>query len=88
MTWDEAVQAMKQGAHVHRASEQKCELVGYHNGLPIYDGGTEALMLAAAWTADGKPVFVFQGVESKAMTCPGTDETKAVDWQISWSAKR
>lgn len=41
MNWTEAVAAMKRGKHVHRAGEQKRELIGHSNGVPIYDCGTE-----------------------------------------------
>lgn len=83
MNWTEAVEAMKKGHHVHRTSEQKRELVGRSDGVPIYDCGTEATRLAAGWTDDGRPVMVFQGVGSKAMFAPEADAMEATDWEIA-----
>lgn len=83
MNWTEAVEAMKAGHHVHRASEQKRELIGDNGGIPIYDCGTEAMRLAAAWTDQGTPVLVFQGAGSKALFIPEADDMAATDWTIS-----
>ncbi len=81
MKWTEAVEAMKRGHHVHRASQQQRKLLGHSDGVPIYECGTEPTRLAAAWTDDGRPVMVFQGVGSKALFAPETDDTEATDWE-------
>lgn len=82
MNWAEAVQAMKRGHHVHRASKQQRKLIGHSDGVPIYECGTEAMRLAAAWTSDGIPVLVFQGAGSKVMFVPEQDDMAANDWEI------
>jgi hypothetical protein len=83
MNWTEAVAAMKAGHHVHRASQQQRKLIGHSDGVPMYDCGTEATRLAAAWTEEGKPVMVFQGASSKAMFAPEDDDMAATDWEIA-----
>ncbi len=82
MNFSEAVSAMKSGSHVHRASQQKRELLSENDGVPIYECGTEPMRLAAAWTDDGRPVMVFQGVGSKALFAPEQDDMEANDWEI------
>jgi len=83
MNWVEAVAAMKNGRHVHRASQQQRKLIGHSEGVPIYECGTEPTRLAAAWTDDGKPVMVFQGAGSKAMFAPEDEDMAATDWEIA-----
>jgi hypothetical protein len=81
MNWWQAVTAMKQGRHVARSSEIR--RVRIHTGDPdtvIYDCGTESSFLAAAWSVDNKPVFVFMGAESKCMFCPSEEQMAATDW--------
>ena len=83
MTWEEAIDAMRQGAHVRRSSESTRTLMGHSGGVPIYDCGTEACFLAYAWTDDGRPVRVFCGSGSKAMFVPDSDQRLATDWITS-----
>lgn len=83
MKWTEAVAAMKAGHHVHRVSQQQRKLIGHSDGVPIYECGTEAMRLAAAWTDEGKLVMVFQGAGSKAMFVPEEEDMEANDWEIS-----
>ena len=83
MNWSQAIAAMKRGAHVHRASEQKRERIGDSGGIPVYDCGTEDMRLAAAWSVEGAPVMVFQGVGSKALFVPEAEDMEATDWEIA-----
>lgn len=83
MNWSEAVEAMKKGHHVHRKSEQKRELIGNSDGIPIYECGMEASRLVAAWTVDGQSVLVFQGAGSKCMWIPDEEHMSATDWEIA-----
>ena len=85
MNWQQAVEAMRSGHQVRRASQQertllKAKAIG---GLPIYFCGTEAMRLAAAWTDSGRPVMVFQGAGSKSLFIPEVDDTEANDWEIA-----
>jgi hypothetical protein len=83
MNWGEAVVAMRHGFHVYRASLRTREYVGDSpDGLPIYDCGRESCMLAAAWTDDEEPVFVFRGAESGCMFVPEIEDREATDWAV------
>ncbi len=96
MTWAEAVEAMKKGHDVRRASESYSKLIeeaaeikgmealGAH---PAYVEGQEACRLARAWSADEQPVLVFQGVVSGALFVPDSDHRNATDW-IIWKGNR
>lgn len=83
MTWDEAVAAMRAGKSVQRRSLVQRKLIGHSDGVPIYECGTEACRLAAAWSDDECPVRVFQGAGSKAMFVPDEDDRRATDWEIA-----
>jgi hypothetical protein len=82
MIWREAVDAMRAGKHVRRASEVTRKLIDGGDGLnpPIYDCGTEGCFLAAAWSVDDRPVSVFMGSWSKVPFVPGDEHMQATDW--------
>lgn len=83
MNWSEAVAAMKVGKPVQRASEQTRKLIGHSDGIPIYECGEEACMLAHAWTDDERPVMVFRGVGSGQLFVPESEHREATDWVIA-----
>lgn len=80
MNWTEAVAAMKTGKHVQRASEQTRNLIGSTDGVPIYECGEEACLLAHAWTDDERPVMVFRGAGSGQLFVPDSEHREANDW--------
>ncbi len=82
MDWNAAIEAMKLGKHVQRASETGRKLIGHSDGVPIYECGAEPCFLAHAWTDDGRPVRVFVGSCSKAHFVPETDDMAATDWIV------
>jgi len=82
MDWAAAVDAMRAGKHVQRASETGRKLVGYSDGVPIYEGGMEPCFLAHAWTDDHRPVRVFCGSGSKALFVPESEHTDSTDWIV------
>lgn len=80
MNWAEAVQTMRKGQPVHRTSQVWRVQVGEAGGLPVFDCGREACMLAAAWTDDERPVMVFRGAESGVLFVPDDEDRAAEDW--------
>ena len=82
MNWNEAVALMQKGKHLVRASEQKRQLIGYANGdgPPIYECGPEAVCLRLAYSVDEKPVWTFQGSESRTSFLPEDSHKEATDW--------
>lgn len=80
MNWTEAIEAMRAGRRVRRVSGTQKVLACYAGTLPVYDVGTEPIMLAAAWTDDAKPVRVFVGAWSKVLFAPGHEYENATDW--------
>ena len=82
MNWIEAVEAMRTGKHVQRASESGRKLVGLRDGVPIYECGMEPCFLAHAWSDEQRPVLVFCGSGSKALFVPGGEHADATDWMV------
>lgn len=83
MNWAEAVEQMRRGHTVHRASEQQRALISEPGESAIYECGTEGVRLAAAWSVDDAPVFVFQGAGSKVMFVPEDHHKEALDWEVA-----
>lgn len=81
MNWQEAVEQMRKGKHVVRASEVSRELTRYVDGVPVYECGSEAMRLANACTDSGQFVQVFQGAQSGVFFIPDADDMAATDWQ-------
>lgn len=86
MTWAQAVEAMRGGAYVRRASDMYLKRV-YLDGedesdTPIYESGQEGCYLAHAWTADEKPAQVFMGAPSKVLFVPDDEHRSATDWVV------
>ena len=92
MNWTEAIEAMKRGAQVRRTQDARREPVFDDDGdiaesgigeirAPVVFAGTEPMRLAAAWSADGKPVSVFQGAWSGVLFVPD-DDRAATDWEV------
>ena len=77
-TWALAVDAMRQGKHVVRAS-QSAPPGNPLNGTFI-GVGVEPVRLVAAWTDDQTPTIVFQGAWSKCMFAPEVEDEQANDW--------
>lgn len=76
MTFDEAVEAMRDGARVIRTSQVCRERLS----PDVVYIGTEPCRLASAWTPDGVPVEVFQGAESRVLFRPSAEDRGATDW--------
>jgi hypothetical protein len=84
MKWVDAVEAMKAGKHVRRASESKRTLLQPRDDLttPVYDCGISPAFLAAAWTEDEAPVRVFMDSWSKTLFVPDDEHRTATDWMV------
>jgi hypothetical protein len=84
MNWDEAVDAMRQGAACRRKVDSVETVVSYDDltEITVVDSGTEPTRLMAAWTDDDKPVFVFAGAWSKVMFVPGDRHRSSTDWEV------
>lgn len=95
MNWPQAVEAMKAGHAVRRASESvrrlidpgTPELQGEHwrDGLehaPVWESGQEGCRLMHAWTVEEKPALVFMGSSSKCLFVPEDEHRNATDWEI------
>jgi hypothetical protein len=95
MNWRDAVEIMKLGHPVRRASEAVTRVIdpgcpdmqGEHwrDGIeyaPILESGQEGCRLMHAWTVDEKPVMVFMGSSSKCLFVPDDEHRTATDWEI------
>lgn len=90
MNWADAVIAMRAGHNVRRDSLSCWKRVHVidpagnaltDEPIVIY-AGLEPLMLAAAWTDDDRPVFVFRGAQSGVMHIPEDEDRAATDWVV------
>lgn len=82
MDWKAAVECMKNGAHVQRACEQGRKRVDFGDDEVVHVCGQEPCFLAAAWTADDRPVLVFRGSYSKVDFVPEDEHRSAKDWVV------
>ena len=82
MDWANAVEAMKVGKHVQRASESGRKLLDDNADTPIYKCGMEPCFLAAAWAEHDSPTRVFCGSHSKMLFVPEHEHTNATDWSV------
>lgn len=84
MNWAEAVARMQAGNIVRRASQPDKWLgTDQKTGAALFVTDAEPIMLAAAWTPEDKPVFVFRGLWSRELFVPDDDNRNATDWEIA-----
>ena len=83
MNWPDALAAMRAGHAVRRASLSCYRPISSPDDeTVIIYAGTEPLMLAAAWTVDDRPVFVFRGAMSGVLHIPDDEDRAATDWVV------
>jgi hypothetical protein len=89
MNWNEAMEAMREGHAVRRASEKRQKTIdpgdaeaGGMAGAAIVESGQEGCRLMHAWTADEKPAMIFMGSMSKCLFVPDDEHRGATDWEI------
>jgi hypothetical protein len=94
LTWEQAVEAMRAGKYVRRASEMylRCieptrEADPDEDSHPwteagVYESGQEGCYLAHAWTDDNKPVRIFMGAGSRCLFVPDGEHMEATDWVV------
>ena len=76
MNWDQAVEVMKAGATVRRASQSMRHQIGDN----LFEHGEEGARLVHAWTCDETAVQVFVGEHSKELFVPEDSHRSATDW--------
>lgn len=86
MTWDEAIEAMKRGSYVRRKSQMyqrditdEMDISGAFEGCRVVEEGEEGCFLAAAWTVNNQPVYVFMGA-CRYPFIPEPHHMEANDW--------
>ena len=78
MNWEQAVAAMRRGEVVRRFSQAYLK----QKAPGFFETGEEGCRLAAAWTVDNTPVFVFQGADSQCLFIPESHHIEATDWVV------
>jgi hypothetical protein len=84
VNWTDAVARMKAG-HVVRRASQPDKWLGNDTktGAALFVTDAEPIMLAAAWTQEDTPAFVFRGLWSRELFVPDDDNRNAADWEIA-----
>ena len=84
MNWADAVACLQAGNAVRRASQPDKWLgVDPMTGAKLFVTDAEPIMLAAAWTTEDRPVFVFRGLWSRELFVPDDENRKATDWEMA-----
>lgn len=91
LTWPQAVEVMRAGKYVRRASQMYLKLVqvkGDDGGenpwseVAVYESGQEGCYLAYAWSVKDEPVRIFMGASSKVPFVPESEHFDATDWVV------